>query len=113
MVMLNNILLHDLTCSFSFYVSVGVVSEGGRNEEDDIETKQRVVLPTLVHDTVQKDEGLIIFFPAGRAFVKIVKWCQCDSVLKYFFDYSFQSFIELFIDMSGELLFDLSILLLL
>ncbi|KAH9660975.1 hypothetical protein KPL70_024358 [Citrus sinensis] len=44
---------------------VGAVSKGGRNEEDDLETKQRVVLPPLVHDTVQKDEGLIVSFPTG------------------------------------------------
>ncbi|KAH9660974.1 hypothetical protein KPL70_024358 [Citrus sinensis] len=55
---------------------VGAVSKGGRNEEDDLETKQRVVLPPLVHDTVQKDEGLIVSFPTGMHAIGKHSLCQ-------------------------------------
>lgn len=42
------------------------IIEGGRDEEGDLETNKEVAPPSpssSVKDTVQKDSGLIVFFP--------------------------------------------------
>lgn len=65
------------------------VIEGGRDEEGDLETEREAPPsgPRRAKDEIQKDEGLIVFFP-GRNFCKLSGVNL--SIVNFFSDYGFQ-----------------------